>query len=131
MFRTYIGTPSGVYGLEGEELTYLGLEGQPIWAVYAFNGDEGKGPEQDTVLAGSYGEGVFRSTDGGATWAPASDGLTATALRTIRDDPAHEGGVICGTEPGRGFRSADGGQTWQEMEGIAEVPDSSDASSER
>ena len=78
--------------------------------------------EKDTVLAGSYGEGIFRSADGGQTWASANEGLTATALRTIIADPTQDGAIICGTEPGRGYRSADGGQTWREMEGIAAVP---------
>ncbi len=126
MFHTYLGTQSGVYRLNGEDLTCLGLEDHTFWAIYAFNNADDPVREKDTVLAGSYGEGIFRSTNGGETWAPANDGLTATALRTFIADPARNGAIICGAEPGRGFRSADGGQTWQEMEGIAAIPGSSD-----
>ncbi len=122
MFRTYIGAQSGVHKLDGEGLTYLGLEEHTFWAIYAFNDAEGHVPEKDTVLAGSYGQGIFRSTDGGATWASANDGLTATALRTFMADPTQKGTIICGTEPGRAFRSTDGGKSWQEMEGIATIP---------
>ena len=45
------------------------------------------GNGHDTVLAGTYGDGIFRSTDSGQSWQPANDGLTATALRTIQPDP--------------------------------------------
>lgn len=117
MFRTYLGTPSGVYKLDDQGLTCLGLEDHSFWAVYAFNGIS----EHDTVLAGSYGEGIFRSTDGGQTWELANQNLTATAVRTLTVDPTGKGNILCGTEPGRGFRSDDGGQTWQEMAGIAEI----------
>ena len=126
MLRTYIGTPSGVYKLDDEGLTCLGLEEYTFWAVCAFNDAEGHAPENDTVLAGSYGQGIFRSTDGGETWEPANEGLTATALRTIMTDPTRAGAIICGTEPGRAFRSSDGGGSWQEMEGIAAIPGCAD-----
>lgn len=124
MFRTYLGAQSGVYRLEGERLTPLGLAGHTFEAIYAFAAPEENRPEHDTILAGSYGQGMFRSTDGGATWAPANEGLTVTALRTLTADAAHRGAILCGAEPGRGFRSRDGGQCWQEMRGIAALPNS-------
>ncbi len=122
MFRTYLGTQAGVYRLDGGNPICLGLKDHTFWAIYAFNDADNPVQEKDTVLAGSYGEGIFRSADGGQTWASANEGLTATALRTIIADPTQDGAIICGTEPGRGYRSADGGQTWREMEGIAAVP---------
>ena len=124
MFRTYLGTQSGVYRVEGERMIQLGLEGHTFWAIHAFNAPEGSGPDNDTVLAGSYGQGMFRSTDGGATWMPANQGLTATALRTIVAGAANNDAILCGAEPGRGFRSTDRGQSWQELTGIAALPDS-------
>ncbi|MBI4639505.1 MAG: exo-alpha-sialidase [Candidatus Tectomicrobia bacterium] len=118
MFRTYIGTQSGVYRLDSDRLACLGLKEDRFWAIHAFGNAEGR----DTVLAGSYGEGIFLSTDGGATWAPANEGLTATALRTMTADPTQDGAIICGAEPARGFRSTDGGKSWQEMKAIAAIP---------
>jgi photosystem II stability/assembly factor-like uncharacterized protein len=117
MSDVVIGTTSGVYRLDGDRATFLGLKGERIWAIHAFNDTNGT-----VILAGSYGNGIFRSTDNGETWNSANDGLTATALRTIQPDPDGSGAIICGCEPGRGFRSTDGGQSWTEMSGIVDLP---------
>ncbi|RMF91542.1 MAG: hypothetical protein D6736_05010 [Nitrospinota bacterium] len=122
MFCTYIGTRKGVYRLEDGELTFLGLEEERIWAIHAFRDPLSSSPAHDTILAGSYGNGIYRSTDGGLHWEGANEGLTAGALRTICVDPTCAGAIICGTEPARGFRSRDGGQSWEEMAGITAVP---------
>jgi photosystem II stability/assembly factor-like uncharacterized protein len=116
MFDTYIGTTNGVYRLAEGELAPLGLEGERIWAIHAWrDGDD------DTILAGSYGNGMFRSTDSGQTWRAANDGLTASAFRTICTDPHQPRALLAGTEPGRIYRSTDGGQSWSELGGILEL----------
>lgn len=114
MMTTYVGTTDGVLRLESDEIVSLGLDGERIWAIHAFPGENGS----DVVLAGSYGEGMFRSTDSGATWAPANEGLTASAFRTISQDPYQPGAILAGAEPGLLFRSVDGGLTWAELTGI-------------
>lgn len=117
MFDVVIGSTDGVYRLTGGTPEFLGVRGERIWAIHAWReGDE------TVILAGSYGNGIFRSADSGRTWEPANDGLTATALRTIQPDPAGNGAILCGCEPARGFRSTDGGRTWSEMAGIATLP---------
>ncbi|MGH7910969.1 MAG: glycosyl hydrolase, partial [Candidatus Dormibacteraceae bacterium] len=67
----------------------------------------------------SYGDGVYRSTDGGRTWTHC--GLAATRhIARIRVDPRDPSllyvaalGDIFGPSPERGvYRSADGGQSW-------------------
>lgn len=126
MFRTYIGSESGVYRLENGELTFLGLEGQYFWAIYAFNRSPEKLVENDIVLAGSYGDGMFRSDNGGATWTLIEDGLTASAFRSFLVDPTDPQSILCGTEPGRAFRSSDDGLSWQELTGIRAIPDIDD-----
>jgi photosystem II stability/assembly factor-like uncharacterized protein len=115
MFLTYIGTNRGVYRLEDGSLEPLGLDEHEIYAIHAVAG---------TLLAGSYGAGVFRSEDGGSSWQAANEGLTATALRTFLDDPKHAGAILCGCEPGRGFRTRDKGKSWVELAGIGAVPGS-------
>ncbi|MFP6646414.1 MAG: hypothetical protein VCF24_23050 [Candidatus Latescibacterota bacterium] len=120
MSRTYLGTNKGVARLRDGKLQLLGMEDHGIWAIHAVDGTGDA--EGDTILAGSYGEGVFRSEDGGDTWVEANEGLTASALRSFLSDPECEEGVLCGTEPGRGFRSLDGGKSWEELEGIKDVP---------
>jgi photosystem II stability/assembly factor-like uncharacterized protein len=116
MFDTYIGTTSGVYRLSGNELQPLGLDGERVWAIYGW-----RDGNADIVLAGSYGNGLYRSTDGGKRWDPSNDGLTASAFRTIGPDPHQPGAILAGTEPGRIYRSNDGGLSWSELRGVTEL----------
>jgi photosystem II stability/assembly factor-like uncharacterized protein len=117
MFLTYIGTNRGVYRLDDRSLEPLGLNDHEIYAIHWVEG---------ILLAGSYGEGIFRSEDGGRSWQEANEGLMVTALRTFLNDPKHEGAVLCGCEPGRGFRTRDKGNSWEELIGIRTVPGSED-----
>lgn len=116
MFDTYLGTTSGVYRLRDAAIESLGLASERIWAIHAWR-DHGT----FTILAGSYGNGLYRSEDGGSTWSPANAGLTASAFRCIAPDPLQPGAILAGTEPGRLFRSGDGGKTWQELAGITQI----------
>jgi hypothetical protein len=116
MFDTYVGTTNGVYRLKGSAAEPLGLDSERIWAIHAW-GDRGS----PTILAGSYGGGMYRSQDGGQTWKSANAGLTASAFRCIAPDPLHPGAILAGTEPARLFRTWDGGQTWQELNGITRI----------
>jgi photosystem II stability/assembly factor-like uncharacterized protein len=116
-FDTYVGTASGVYHLSHNELTPLGLEGERVWAIHAMTGDDGR----DIVLAGTYGNGLMRSTDSGETWQPANKGLTASAFRHLAPDPHDPEALLAGTEPGRIFRSHDRGATWNELTGVRQL----------
>ena len=118
--QSYLGTRSGVWSAELATGEYrpLGLDGHRVWAIHARRNADG----DDTVLAGTYGAGIFRSTDGGATWAAANDGLTAFALRALQRDPTDAEAILAGTEPARGYRSLDGGESWREFEPISELP---------
>jgi photosystem II stability/assembly factor-like uncharacterized protein len=119
MASAILGTKAGVYRLAGGALEPLGLDNLRISAVHAWQEPDGA----TVILAGSYGDGLFRSTDGGAHWTAVSEGLTAPAFRTIVPDPIEPGAILCGTEPGRIFRSRDGGASWQELAGIRTLPD--------
>src|SRR4051794_18812674 len=116
MFDTYIGTTNGVYRLHDSAVEPLGLEAERIWAIHAWRENGGT-----TILAGSYGNGLYRSEDGGGTWSHADAGLTASAFRYLAPDPWHPGALLAGTEPGRIFRSGDGGRTWGELAGITRI----------
>src|SRR5579859_5630178 len=69
MFDTYIGTTSGVYHLHDGAVEPLGLASERVWAIHAWRDDGAL-----TILAGSYGNGLYRGEDGG-TWSPANAGL--------------------------------------------------------
>jgi len=86
--------------------------------------------DPDTMLVTDANAGVFRSTDGGATWQPSNTGITtrvgtsgdAIPVFSLTIDPHDNDIVWAGTQFLRGiFRSADGGVTWtQKTNGVAE-----------
>jgi photosystem II stability/assembly factor-like uncharacterized protein len=114
MTSAILGTEAGVFWLGNGELRPLGLGDHRISAIFARERSGGA----VTILAGSYGDGLFRSEDSGEQWVTVSDGLTAPAFRAFAQDPADTGAILCGTEPGRIFRSRDDGASWRELEGI-------------
>jgi uncharacterized repeat protein (TIGR01451 family) len=64
------------------------------------------------VYAGTDGSGLYKSSDGGATWRQQQlSGLAGSRVTTIALDPSNPQSVYAGA--GRGlFRSADAGVTW-------------------
>ena len=106
MTDAFIGTTDGVLTLRDGALERLGLEGREVSALYA---------GADGLLAGTYGDGLFRSADEGRSWEPVTAGLTASTFRFVTAE-------LAGTEPARLYRSPDGGQSWDEYEGIARIP---------
>ncbi len=68
----------------------------------------------EALLAGLPKAGIMRSTDGGETWAPANDGLSASLLVGLAVSPAFADDqtlVAAGLEEGVTI-STDGGATW-------------------
>ncbi len=69
--------------------------------------------------------GVYRSTDAGATWAPASDGLPLPlSVEALAIDLADPETVYAGTPKGV-FRSLDGGGRWAPTPGNLPTPTTS------
>jgi hypothetical protein len=66
-----------------------------------------------TVFAGTTGNGVFKSTDGGRTWAAFSTGLTNLDIRATAVSPnfGSDQTVFAATAGGV-FRTTNGGSTW-------------------
>jgi photosystem II stability/assembly factor-like uncharacterized protein len=126
--RLLIGTRKGSFILDGDgardewRLSGPLCEGWPIHDVsQAADG---------AIYAGGgspwYGPAVWRSHDGGTTWAPFSDGLTygddGPKIATVWNVTPVDGVVYAGVEPAGLFRSDDGGQTWQHVAGLREHP---------
>jgi photosystem II stability/assembly factor-like uncharacterized protein len=103
MVAAFIGTTSGVLRLDGGALEPLGLDGCSVTALHA---------SDHVLLAGTYGDGLFRSTDGGRSWEHID---AATTFRFVTAE-------LAGTEPARVYRSSDRGRTWEELEGITRIP---------
>ena len=63
------------------------------------------------IYAGSFGHGIFRTADRGATWAPVGGGITDPFILSLAS--AKDGAVYAGTFRGGVFRSRDDGNSWQ------------------
>jgi photosystem II stability/assembly factor-like uncharacterized protein len=104
--RTLIGHTKGILVSEGDahEAREV-LAGEDIVAL----AHDPQTPE--LMLAGSYGHGVFRSTDTGATWTHVD--LAVEYVRAITFSECERGTVYLGIEPAELFRSRDSGEKWE------------------
>ena len=82
-----------------------------------------------TLYAGTAGassdasgfQGIYKSTDGGVTWAAINKGLESilgnhlTTATTLVVDPANRSVLYFGTSNAGVFRSTDGGATWSPL----------------
>ena len=59
--------------------------------------------------------GVWRTDDGGQSWAEKNEGLVYKHCLSLALHPA-TGALYVGTEPACIFRSTDGGESWVELE---------------
>jgi len=75
----------------------------------------------DTVLVGTFDDGLFRSTDGGDSFERVAPGMESrvTSLAVNPHDPEE---WWAGTEPSRVYRSTDAGTTWTEKPGLTDLP---------
>lgn len=68
-----------------------------------------------TLYAGTWGGGVFKSTDSGANWAAVNTGLTNTSILSLAIDPITPATLYAGTNGGGVFKSMDSGASWAAM----------------
>jgi len=67
------------------------------------------------------GNGVYKSTDGGETWAASNRGMIDYSIGALAVNPANPQIVYAGGVHGELFKSADGGATWNDL--TANLPD--------
>jgi photosystem II stability/assembly factor-like uncharacterized protein len=68
-------------------------------------------PQNPSVLyAGTYGGGVFKSTDGGVIWSAV--GLANMNILSLVIDPHTPSTIYAGEETGAVYKTTDGGATW-------------------
>jgi photosystem II stability/assembly factor-like uncharacterized protein len=72
------------------------------------------------VYAGTQGEGMLRSEDGGQTWQAC--GLQGKIVKSIAVSPRHADTVYAGLKPASMVVSHDGGLTWEELTGFRRIP---------
>lgn len=71
------------------------------------------------IYAGTNGNGLFRSSDGGQTWSPW--GLVGQIVKAVAVSPHDPALIYAGTKPALMFISHDGGQTWAELTAFRRV----------
>lgn len=64
-----------------------------------------------TVFAGTYGGGIYRSNDGGVSWALFRSGLNEGTINVIAKHPTHPGEYWAGGWGGL-FKTTNGGESW-------------------
>lgn len=65
---------------------------------------------QDNIFAGTWGDGVYKSTDEGVTWDPVNSGLTNLHVNCVFIAPNND--IYASTEGGGIFISKDNGVNW-------------------
>lgn len=101
----FAGGNYGVYSLRGSDTAWVfagtGLASPSVKCLAA----SGR-----TLLAGTFGKGIFRTTDLGASWRPANTGLTDSTILCLA--VAGEK-ILAGTETQGVFLSMDDGASWE------------------
>ena len=97
----------------------------------------------ERVYCGTFGRGLWRSSDAGASWQPVGDSsggamgqfhddgitqaqITSVAVSATEVDGQGYGVVYVGTEPSTLYRSEDGGAHWQDLKSLRELPSAPD-----
>ena len=65
-----------------------------------------------TIYVGTFGAGVFKTTDSGASWNPVDTGLANGTVTSLAVDPSAPATVYAGTFGGGVFKSTNGGGSW-------------------
>lgn len=71
--------------------------------------------DSSTLYAAGFTQGVFKSTDAGASWIQMNSGLTDQSVGVLAVDPKTSGTVYAGTlVTGSVFKTVDGGLSWRQ-----------------
>jgi hypothetical protein len=83
---------------------------------------------RDRVYVGTFDDGVYRTLDGGETWAQVGEGIPHKRVLSIAISPSDRtngvNAVFAGTEPSNLYRSEDDGVTWHEFSELPKLPSS-------
>jgi hypothetical protein len=119
--KMYLATAHGLNVIEGSNRKWRGevrLQGQQVQCVVVDSS------LKERVYCGTFGNGVYRSDDAGASWRPCK-GLpdqNVMALATADSGDAGRPALLyAGTEPSAIYQSSDGGDTWHPLPGLLSV----------
>ncbi|MEE3234111.1 MAG: FG-GAP-like repeat-containing protein [Candidatus Latescibacterota bacterium] len=105
----YAGTRSGMWLSEDAGSTWAAVAGFDTGVLSLSTGINNR------VYAGTFGQGVFRSLDGGDTWANISSGFLSEIIFCVVVHPLNPDIVYAGTDNGM-YKSTDAGVNWTLMD---------------
>jgi photosystem II stability/assembly factor-like uncharacterized protein len=92
--------------LPAEPPAWLGLQGGAVMT-------EVIDPQNaDVMYLGTWGSGIYKSSDGGQSWFPSRAGLGNQLIWSLAVDPKNSSVVYAGTHKNGLYKSVDGGSTW-------------------
>lgn len=81
---------------------------------------------QERIYCGTRDQGLWKSTNAGATWEPTGDNIPSKQVMSVAVSPVDQGGgagiVYVGTEPSAIYRSEDQGKSWHELPALRALP---------
>jgi len=103
--KIFIGTEKGIYYSTDNGNSFDGpvLAGNDVRAL-AINGN--------SIFAGTWGNGVYKSTDDGTTWTKTDNGLSPYGLAVHALTVDSHSNIYAGTFGGGVYKSTDNGATW-------------------
>ena len=107
-WQTFVGGGTGQWAASPfptGQWTSAGPDGGPVTALAIAPSDP------RVVYAGTWGGGVFKSSDGARSWVRASEGLIDRQVSTLAVDPRDPNAVLVGLTSGL-YRTANGGGSW-------------------
>ena len=73
-------------------------------------------PDNAAVLLAGTEAGLYRTEDGGDTWAAVNSPMNELQIWALAIDPTNPDTVYAGTCPSALFRTRDGGKSWQQLD---------------
>lgn len=107
--KLYAGTEYGVFARGGSDSQWSLL---PLkQRVFTLAPDPVR---PQALFAGTEGAGVWRTLDGGASWAPTTEGILPSSIYSLDGSSSGAPSIYAGTSSGL-YLSNDGGQSWQSL----------------
>lgn len=119
-FKVALATKNGAYFLTPDEQRKKWEIGKQFLADENVN--KVVSDSDGNLFAASLSEGVYKSTDGGETWAPSSKGLHVRKVWEVTPDPHRKGTLYAGTQYGHLFKSTNSGAFWEEVTSLHDAP---------
>jgi photosystem II stability/assembly factor-like uncharacterized protein len=121
-----------LYAVTGEDVVRLTKDASDSWEMTSRLSGVGAqclaiDPDDPRrLIAGTFDDGVFLSTDGGESWNPAGEDIPHKRILSVAVSPSRKvngaNALYAGTEPSSLYASEDGGITWQDMPALRDLP---------